>query len=324
MKLSINFLLKQLFLILALALFGQYSMAQSNTLRIVYTFGPGGSGDISGRLIGNHIQKTLGIPVIVENKVGAGGSIAADTVKSAKPDGNTVLLAFMGTMVILPHTMDSLRFDPFKDFEPISIIANSPLALTVSSTTQATNLKDYVAKIKSGAVPKFFGVTPLGGLPHFLGLKFAASSGVELTAVGYKGGAQMVQALVSGEIPATYSTPADLIAMHKADKVKILAISAPKRLPFLADVPTFKEQGFDVEANTWLGLFAPKGTPSEIVARIANAVADALKDPTISQRMSEMSMDPSGLGPKGLADVMRLDYDRWGPVIKASGYRVKD
>jgi len=298
--------------------------AQGGLVRIVYTFGAGGSGDVTGRIIAEHMQKTLGTPVIMENKVGASGRIAVDAVKSAPPDGNTLLLAYMGTMVILPHTTDNVRFDPFKDFEPLAHVADSPLALTVGSTAQARDVREYVEQIKSGRTPGFFGVAPLGGLPHFLGLQFAATNGIALTVVGYKGGAQMVQAVLAGEVPATYSTPADLVPLHKAGKVRILAISAPNRMSLLPEVPTFKESGFDVQASTWLALFAPKGTPAAALNRLSAAVAVALKDPAIARRLSEMGMEPTGHGPGMLGEAMRRDFDRWGPVIKTSGYRLKE
>jgi tripartite-type tricarboxylate transporter receptor subunit TctC len=299
-------------------------VAQGGLIRIVYTFGAGGSGDVTGRLIAEHMQRSLGTPVILENKVGASGRIAADTVKLAPPDGNTLLLAFMGTMVILPHTVDNIRFDPFKDFVPVAHVADSPLALTVASATQARDVKEYVAQVKSGRTTNFFGVAPLGGLPHFLGLQFAAANGIEMTAVGYKGGAQMAQAVVAGEVPATYSTPADLVALHKAGKARILAVSASQRMPLLPDVPTFKEAGYDVQASTWLALFAPKGTPAAAVNRVSAAVAEALKDPAIARRVNELGMEPTGHGPGVLGEAMRRDFDRWGPVIKSSGYRVTE
>jgi tripartite-type tricarboxylate transporter receptor subunit TctC len=134
----------------------------------------------------------------------------------------------------------------------------------------------------------------------------------------------MVQAVLAGEVPATYSTPADLVPLHKSGKVRILAVSATKRMGLLPEVPTFKEAGFDVQASTWLGLLAPKGTPPAAVNRIAEAVAAALKDPAIAARLHDMGMEPTGFGSHELGEAMRRDYDRWGPVIKASGYRATD
>lgn len=313
--------IRRLTLLISLAFLSTQVAAQGDLIRIVYTFGAGGSGDVTGRLIAEHMRKSLGVPVVIENKVGAGGRIAVAAVKAAAPDGKNLLLAFMGTMVILPHTVDNVPFDPFKDFAPVAHIADSPLALTVASTIQARDVKEYVAQVKSGRTPGFYGVAPLGGLPHFLGLQFAALNGIELSAVGYKGGAQMAQSIVAGEVSATFSTPADLVPLHKSGKARILAITATKRTSLLPEVPTFKEAGFDVQASTWLGLFAPKGTPPAAVDRIATAVAAALKDPAIAARISDMGMEPTGHGPAVLGEAMRADFDRWGPVIKASGYR---
>jgi tripartite-type tricarboxylate transporter receptor subunit TctC len=315
---------RRVLLLVSLTLLSTSLSAQQGTIRIVYTFGPGGSGDLTGRLIAEHMRKSLGVPVILENKPGASGRIATDTVKAAPADGNTLLLAFMGTMVILPHTMDNIRFDPFKDFEPVGHIADSALVLAVNAETQARDVQEYVEKVKAGQTPGFFGVAPLGGLPHFLGLQFAEVNGIKLTAIGYKGGAQMAQAILSGEVPASYSTPADVLALHKAGKMRILAVSSSSRLPLLPEVPTFREKGIAVQASTWLGLFAPKGTPDAAMSRLSSALTSALKDPEISKRMSDMGLQPTGSGPRGLADAMKQDYDRWGPIIKASGYRITD
>jgi tripartite-type tricarboxylate transporter receptor subunit TctC len=309
---------------LLVALLSGPLLAQTGMIRIVYTFGAGGTGDIAGRLIAEHMQKALGQPVIVENKVGAGGRIAIEAVKAAAPDGNTLLLTSLGPMAILPYTVGNLRYDPFKDFMAVAHMADSPLALAITANVPARTAAEYVAQVKADPKLGFFGVAPLGGLPHFLGLSFAAMNRIDLTAVGYRGGAQMVQAIASGEVPTIYATPGDLMPMAKAGKVRFLAVSSAGRTPMLPDVPTLKEQGFDIDASTWYGFFAPAGTPAATVARLANAIGAAIKDPAIAKRFVEMGLEPTGSGPDELAKAMRRDYDRWGPVIKASGYKVTD
>lgn len=306
------------------ALLSSQSMAQTGLIRIVYVFGAGGTGDVSGRLIADHMQKSLGVPVIVENKVGAGGRIAVEAVKNAAPDGNTLLLTPLGPLAILPHTQSNVRYDPLKDFQAVAHVADSPLVLAASASVQAQNTAEYVQQVKRDPKLGFFGVAPLGGLPHFLGLQFAAVNGLDLKAVGYKGGTQMVQALLSGEMPATFFTPGDLLPLYKAGKVRMLAVSSANRTPMLPEVPTFREQGFNIEASTWYGIFAPAGTPPATVNRLSQAIKAAIADPRIQARLVEIGLEPTGTGPQEMAQVLKRDYERWGPVIKASGYKVTD
>lgn len=311
-------------LLLSMVLGGGEAAAQAGPLRIIYVFGAGGSGDVASRMLAEHMQKTLGITVIVENKVGAGGRIAIEYVKAAVPDGNTVLVTSMGPMAVLPHTLGNLRYDPFKDFLPVAHMVDSPIALTVGPGVKARDAREYVALVRSSPKAGFFAVAPSGGLPHFLGLHFAAINGVEMNAIGYKGGAQMVLALMGGEVPASYSTPNDMIPLHKAGKLRIVAVSGAGRMRIIPEVPTFRESGYDIEASTWFGMFAPAATPAAAVSRISQAVAAAIGDPAIRNRLLEMGFEPTGSGPAELGAAMRRDHDRWAPVIKASGYRVTD
>jgi tripartite-type tricarboxylate transporter receptor subunit TctC len=299
---------------------------QSGLIKIVYTFGPGGSGDAATRLIAEHMRASLGVPVIVENKVGAGGRVAIEFVKSSPADGNTLLMTSMGPMAILPYTMGNLNYNPHKDFQPVAHVVDSSIALAVATSAAPTSsiktLDEYVSWVRKTASPSMFAVAPLGGLPHFLGLQFANVNKLQMEALGYKGGAQTITALMGGEVPAAIMTPSELIPMHKAGKLRILSVSSKTRMPLLPDVPTFKEAGSNIEASTWFGIFAPAGTPSEKVSRLSNAIANAVKDPVINKRLIEMGFEPTGYGPKDLARILREDDDRWRPVIQASGYKI--
>jgi tripartite-type tricarboxylate transporter receptor subunit TctC len=300
------------------------AFGQVQPLRIVFGFGAGGAGDISARTIADHMRTTLGRPVIVENRPGAGGRIAIDVVKSAAADGSTLLYTPMGPMALAPHVYDRLRYDPVKDFEPVAHVQESQLVLAVAATVPATSLAEYAAILKKDPKMGFFGVAPLGGLPHFLGLNFAAANGVQLTAVAYKSGAEMTQALLSGEMPATFFTPDQLIALHQSGKVRILAVSGSRRHAALPEVPTLREAGYDLEAKTWFGLFAPAGTPTAAVEQVAAAVGAAVRDPAVAKRLAELGFEPTGRGPADLARALEVDHSRWGPVIKASGFRMND
>jgi len=308
-------------LILSLACITFPVLAQTGPVKIVYGFGAGGSGDALARIVAEHLRTALGRPVIVENRVGAGGRIAIEMVKTAAPDGDTLLLTPMGPMAILPHTTGNLRYDPFKDFEPVAQLVSSPLVLAVSSTLPVKTTAEFVSAVKKDPKLGFFGVAPLGGLPHFLGLHFAALNGIELTPVPYNSGAQMRTALISGEAPATYFTPADLIPLHKEGRLRILATSGSTRIASIPEVPTLKEAGYDIDAGTWFTLFAPAGTPAARIEEIATHVTAAMNDPALKKRIVDLGFEPTGLGAKEAGLAMRRDFDRWGPTIKASGYR---
>jgi tripartite-type tricarboxylate transporter receptor subunit TctC len=297
--------------------------AQDRPLRIVVGFPPGAGIDTIARLIADKMHVSLSRPVIVENKPGAAGMIANTTVKAAAPDGNTLLMTPLANMVFFPHSYAKLDYDPFKDYAPVAHLASFPLAFGVGAGVPAKTLAEYVAFAKKGGANANFTAASLGSLPHFFGLMFGKTAGLELTYIPYKGTAQALPALMAGEIPAAVLTLNDLGAAVQSGKARILAISGAKRSPQYPDVPTFKESGYDIEGLGWYALYAPAGMPKEIVDALSRAAIDAIRQPDVKQRLEPLGLDFTGFGPTELAAIQRADDDKWGPVIRASGFKAE-
>jgi tripartite-type tricarboxylate transporter receptor subunit TctC len=296
--------------------------AQQGAIKIVLGFPAGATSDILSRLVADQMRETLGQPVIVENKPGAGGRIANEIVKNAAPDGTTLLMTPVATMSIYPHSFGDLRYDPFKDFRPLAHLSDFQLGLGVSTKAPATTLPEYVALVKRD--PGKYGLyasAAAGSIPHFLGVMFARTAGIELTHVPYKGTANVLQALAGGEIVAATTVTADINTLVKAGKARLLAVAGANRDPAFPDVPTFKELGYDMTASPWYALFAPAGVTDAVARRLSKAAMAAIKEPAVNQRMIGMGLQPTGYGPEELARIMRADYEKWGPVIKASGFK---
>jgi len=299
----------------------QPSAAQEGMIRIVLGFPAGASSDLLTRLLADQMRAALGRAVIVENRTGAGGQIANEAVKSAAPDGHTLLMTPVATMSIYPHSYAKLRYDPFADFEPVAHLANFQLALGVSAKLQAATLADYVSLVKKDPNAGYYASAAAGSIPHFFGVMFARAADITMTHVPYKGTAQVLQALAAGEIAAATTLAADIGAFARAGKARILATTGASRSPAFPDVPTFREAGYDIEGTGWYGLFAPAATPAAIVARLSTAAIDAMRAATVRSRLESLGVEPTGLGPRELAAIMKRDYDRWGLVIKASGFK---
>lgn len=298
--------------------------AQQGTITLVVGFPAGATSDILTRLVAEEMRAKLGQPVIVENKAGAGGRIANEAVKASTPDGTMLLMTPVATMSIYPHSFGNLRYDPFKDFRPVAHLSDFQLGLGVTAKVPATTLKEYVALVKKD--PKTYGnyaSAAAGSIPHFLGVLFARTAGIEMTHVPYKGTAPVLQALAAGEISAASTVNADINRLVQAGKARLLAVAGEKRDPAFPDVPTFKEAGYDMPAATpsWYALFAPAATPDANVKRLSEAAIAAVKSKTVNERLKNMGLQPTGYGPDELARIMKLDYERWGPVIRESGFK---
>jgi len=296
------------------------AVAQNKPLHIVLGVPPGGSADTITRVVAEKMSRTLGRSVVVENKTGAGGIVANMAVKQAAPDGNTLLMTPLANMVAFPHSYSRLDYDPFRDYVAVAHVASFQLALGVGPKVPATTLAEYVALAKKGQYTDF--ASPAAGsLPHFFGLLFAKAAGIELTHIPYKGGAPAMQALMTGEIAAAVLTLTDLGQLARAGKVHLLASSGTARSPHYPEVPTFRESGYAIEGTGWYALFAPAGTPRDVVERLAAAATDALRQPDVKQRFDPIGLEPTGLGSAELAAILRADYDKWGPIIRGSGFK---
>jgi tripartite-type tricarboxylate transporter receptor subunit TctC len=309
-----------------IALAGAFALAgtaraDEPPLRLVLGFPPGASSDTLTRLIADRMRVSLGRSVVVENKTGAVGIVANLAVKSAAPDGNTLLMTPLANMVAFPHSYTKLDYDPFKDYVPVAELAAFNLAFGVGSAVPAMTLADYAALAKTGGTYANFASAAAGSLPHFFGLMFAKAAGVQLTHVPYKGTASVMQAMMSAEIPAAVLTVADWGTLVQSGKGRMLAVSSAQRIAQYPGVPTFKESGYDIEGSAWYALFAPARTPRPIVDKLAAAAIDAVRQPDVRHKLEPLGLEVTGLGPADMGRILRDDYDKWGPVIRASGFK---
>lgn len=304
-------------------LIGSSLWAQSGPIKIVVGYPPGATSDILTRVIADAMSKRLNQTVIVENKAGAGGQLANLAVKSAPNDGTTLLMTPVATMSIFPHSYaGQLKYDPFKDFAPVSHLTNFQIGWGVSNKVPANNLKEYVVWVKSNpAQNAFFGSAAPGSLPHFMGLMFAKEGNFQLEHVSYRGTSPAMQALAAGEIPALSTVAADIQSLVDGKKAKLIAVAGEKRSIRFPETPTFKEQGFDLVASAWYGLFAPAGTPENVVQALSKATTEVINDPIIRKKLIDMELEPTGYGPEKLAEIMKSDYEKWARPIKESGFK---
>ena len=283
------------------------SLAQDKTLRIVVGYPPGASSDLLTRLLAERMRPLLGgQTVIVENKAGGGGIVGNETVKAAPPDGSTLLLTPIATMAAFPHSHGAnLRYDPFKDFEPVAHLTNFQLSLLLNSDLPAKNVAEYIALVKKDPRLGDYASAAAGSLPHYFGVLFSKAAGIEMTHIPYKGTGPALQALT----------------LVRSGKARVVAVSGSVRSGLAPEVPTFKELGYSIEGNGWFALFAPAKTPKDVIDRYARATIEVIRAPDMKQRLEQMGLEPTGLGPGELGAILKADYDKWGPVIRASGFK---
>jgi tripartite-type tricarboxylate transporter receptor subunit TctC len=296
---------------------------QKGPLRIVVGYPAGGSADVVGRLVGDKLAVELKVPVIVENKVGAGGRVAAESTKSAPADGSTIMVGNIAVMTLAQFSFSKLAYDGTRDFVPITHAANFQLGFAVGPMTgSAASLGDFVRWARANPKDAAFGSPAAGSLPHFFGVMLSKGTGVELLHVPYNGSAPLKTAIAGGQIASEVDTLPDLVELHRAGKIRVLGVSGMQRAPQLPDVPTFVEQGFrEIAGLGWFGFYAPAGTPKPIVDRLNGAIVKALALPDVRERLSSLGLEPTGTTSEEFARIMAADAARWGPVIQASGFK---
>ena len=317
-------LLRSLSLALGVALAATAQAQTEQPVRIVVGFPAGATLDSLARQVAEKLRVSLNQPVIVENRAGAAGRLAAEFVKGQPGDGLTLLMTPVANMAIMPYSHKGLRYDPFGDFVPVSHVANFQIAFAVGPAVTSQTLRDYVALVKQDPKAGSYASAAAGSIPHFLGVMFARTAGIELTHVPYKGTAPALTDLVGGQIAAAVMTVPDIAQLQRAGKVRALAVAGTRRSAALPDVPTFKEQGYDLEGSGWYAVFAPAATPKETVDRLSRLVAQATQTPEVRAFIEKGGMEATGTTSAELAAILKADYDRWGPVIKASGFTSED
>lgn len=296
--------------------------AQEAPVRILVGFPPGGGSDLIARLVADHMKRALATPVMVDNRPGAGGMLAAEVLKNAAPDGRTLMVSPIAVTVFAPLTSSRLRYDPVKDFAPVSLAANYQLALAVGSGSPAKTLREYIEWVRANPAQGTYGVPTIGGPPHFFGVMLARATTLDLTSVPYKGGPPLVNDLIAGHVPAGITSVADFAKHHEAGKLRVLATSGARRSPIAADVPTFKELGFpEIEGDGWQAFHTTAETPRGTIDRLSAAIAAAIRSADVSEKLLATGLEPVGSTANELASRMAADLAKWAPIVKASGYR---
>lgn len=291
-------------------------------VKILVGFAAGGQSDLLARFVADKMKDTLGTPVVVENKTGAGGRIAVAAAKTAPADGTTLVLANISHMSVAPSIYKDLPYDPVKDFTPIGRVADFQIALTTGKQTGAKDFKALLAWLKANPDKASSGNPGSGSLPHLYGFELGTAAGIKLTAVPYRGGSPIVAALNQGELAMGWASITDFIEQHRAGKMHIVAVTGSKRSAQLPETPTFAELGYpSVSSNGWIGLFGPAAMKADVVATLHKALTAALADASVAGKMAKLGMIVAPSSGAELAAQAATDRKKWQPVIDKAGIK---
>lgn len=290
------------------------------TVTLVVPFPAGGPTDAMARQLALKLGERLGQQVVVDNKGGAGGSIAAEAVAKAPADGHTLFFGTTGTMAINPSLYAKLRYDPVKDFAPVSLMATTMNVLVVNPDVPAKNLGELMALAKAKPNTVAYGSAGNGSSNHLAGELLRSSAGLQITHVPYKGSAAALVDLLGGRLTMMFDTIAQQTGNVAAGKVRALAVTGPKRSPLLPDVPTAQEAGLkDYDVTIWYGVLAPAATPAPVVERLQREIAAVMSTDEMKKRMQADGAEARPTTPAEFAALIKRDMAKWGPVVKASG-----
>ena len=319
---------KRLFCVLILSMWLPFSAAQAQTypskpVTMIVPFAAGGPTDIIARIVGEHMSKTLGQQIVIENVAGAGGTTGSTRAKSAAPDGYTLMMGHMGTHGAAPALYPNLRYDPTKDFEQIGLVAGTPILIVTKKDFPATDLKGFVAYVKANAGKVNQAHAGVGSVSFTTCLLLSSQMGVKPTAVAYRGTGPALNDLVGGQVDYMCDQIVNLVEQVNGGAVKALAIATAERSPVLPNVPTTTEAGLpEYQVSAWNAIFAPKGVSKEIAAKLNTALGAALDDQATRKRLLDLGSvipDAAGRTPEALAALVSAEAARWTPILKAAG-----
>ncbi len=292
------------------------SMAQANTTRLVVAFPPGGPVDFVARSISEALAKELGQSVIVENRSGGNGAIAADYVIKAPADGNTLWLTSVGAVAINPSLYPKLTYDPKKGLAPVSLVVNNVELLVVNPNNPANNPAEFVANAKKQSVN--MASSGIGSVPHLAMEQVADATGAKLVHIPYKGAAPAINDVMAGHVDGFFGDIPGLINNVKAGKLKPVGLAAKERHPLLPEVKTFEEMGIkNVDSDNWYAIFTTSGTPPADIERLNKAIARVLNDETVKTRLANSGAQPAASTPQQLADLLARDSAKWESLIRS-------
>lgn len=318
-----RFIARSAQLVMAAGLASVVSLAQAEAVtKLMVGFPAGGGTDAIARILAEPLQAELRAPVVVDNKAGAGGQIAAQALKSAMPDGHTLFLSHDHSVTILPMVMKNPGFDPSRDFVPVAGFATFVNAIALSGGTQATSFKGYVELIRQGGGKANVGIPAPASVPQFLVQEIAKKNQLDLVSVPYRGSAPMMADMLGNQIPAGVGSIPDFIENHKAGKIRVVAVMGTQRQASMPDAPTFAELGLNgFEEIPYYGVFAPAGTPKATLDKLAAAIQKAIALPEVKARLTAMGLTVGFMTGEQLAAREKAYAQVWAKIIKDSGFQ---
>lgn len=289
-------------------------------LRLVIPFSPGGGADIAGRLVAQELSEALKQSVVVENRTGAGGTIAPDNVAKSAPDGYSMVLAHVGGIAIAPHLFKNLPFDPEKDLAPVTLVVNGLSVLVVNPSVPASNVRELVAHAKANPGKLSFGSAGTGTDTHLAGELFKTMTGTAMVHVPYKGGAPAMIDLMAGRTQLMFASVATSISAIQSGKIRALGMTGIKRFELLPNLPTIAESGVPgYEINNWYGIFVPAGTPRDIIQRLNGETIKAVQKPDVRTKLIAAGLEPMWNTPEAFAAYVKAETAKWGKIVRDSG-----
>jgi tripartite-type tricarboxylate transporter receptor subunit TctC len=296
-------------------------------ITLVVPFAAGGPTDVISRIMGDHMSRTLGQQVVVENVTGAGGTVGVTRVMKAAPDGYTILMGNLGTQAASVGLYPNLAYDPRTDFEPIMNSASTPMLVVAKKDLPVKDFREFVAYVKANAEKMNYGTGGVGATSHLTCLFLDSLLGVKPQHVPFRGSGPALNALLGGQVDYVCDQTVGVVPAVQAKEAKGLVVAVKNRLAVVPDVPTSAEQGLpEFQATGWNALFAPKGTPKEVVDRLNSAARAALKDEATRKRLLDLGAelpDDAGQTPEALRELVRTEIDKWVPIIKKAGVTVQ-
>lgn len=294
----------------------------SGSIRLVVPFAPGGSTDLTARLVADGLSQRLGVPVVVENRPGAGATTGSQLVAEAAPDGQTLVMSNIASHAISPALYRNVRYDPVRSFTHIAMVITNPSVWVVNPRSEIMNLRDLVAAAKARRGGLDMASSGAGSSNHLLLVRFSELAGIEHTHIPFRGAGPAMTAVIAGQVPMMSDSLPSAAGHVRQGSVRAIAISSAARHPAFPDVPTFREQGFDLVSTSWFALSGPAGMPAPIVERLHRETMAVIATPESRQRFAEMGGAPGDMTPSQFSAFVASEVAAWAPVVRASGATV--
>jgi len=288
-------------------------------IRFIVGYPPGGASDRAARLVAEALREKTGVTVVVENKTGAGGRVAAQAFRATPPGETALMIGNPAVNVVAPLVFKNVGYDPQTDFVPVAQVSRYEFGIAVGAAVPVREFSHLLAWLRANPERANFGVPATGSLPHFFALMIGEAAKVKPEVVGYRGSAPLMTDLIGGQIPVAVDTLDTLLPQHEGGKIRILAIGGAQRAPELPKVPTLKESGLNVVADGWNAFFAPASMPAARVRELGSQIEAIMKSPEMQKKFRDASMEPVAAGPEATAKMVAAFRSKWEPVVKAAG-----